>query len=243
MTNRLRDLLTSLQKLLEAELTVARGAHKHPVAKGVASELDWNGVLRAHLPARYCVGNGFVVDSLGQESEQIDVIIYDAQYSALVFNRNDMRYVPAESVYAVFEAKQELSKKHIGYAMTKAASVRRLSRTSVPIPHAGGSFAAKPLFPIMAGILTLESTWSPPFGRSFLMAAATSDEGKRLELGCAVRHGAFELAFAKTATPSVSASSGNLSLATLLLTLLARLQDAGTVPAMDYRAYLQGVSK
>ncbi len=243
MPNRLRELLTNLQKVLEAELSVARDAHQHPVAKGVASEADWVGVLSAHLPARYCVGNGFVVDSLGQASEQIDVIVFDAQYSALVFNRKGIRYVPAESVYAVFEAKQDLNKKHVGYAMSKAASVRRLHRTSVPIPHAGGSFAAKPLFPIIAGILALESTWSPPFGKSFLKAATTSDKRMRLDLGCAVRHGAFELAFTKSATPTVAASNGQLSLATLLLTLLARLQDAGTVPAMDYRAYLNGVSR
>ncbi|HET7539671.1 MAG TPA: DUF6602 domain-containing protein [Polyangiaceae bacterium] len=243
VANRLRVLLTNLQQLLETELTVARGAHAHPVAKGVASEIDWVSVLGAHLPARYSVAGGFVVDSIGQESEQIDVIVFDAQYSALVFNRKNMRYVPAESVYAVFEAKQELNKKHVGYAMSKAASVRRLRRTSVPISHAGGTFAPKRLFPIIAGILTLESAWSPPFGKSFAKAVAAVDKGTRLDLGCAVKHGAFELDFANGATPSVSSSGSKLSLATFLLTFLARLQDAGTVPAMDYRAYLRGVSR
>lgn len=242
MANRLQELLTNLQKLLEAELSVARSAHKHPVAKGGASEADWIGVLKAHLPARYCVANGFVVDSRGQESEQIDVLIYDAQYSALVFNRGDTRYVPAESVYAVFEAKQVLNKKHIGYAMKKAASVRRLHRTSIPVVHAGGSFEPRAPLPILAGILSLQSNWSPAFGKAFVKAATTSDLAQRLNVGCAVKNGSSELAFGAAAKPNVTSSKPALSLATWLLTLLARLQDGGTVPAMDYRAYLTGVA-
>lgn len=46
----------------------------------------------------------------------MDVVIHDRQYSPLVFTFKDSFYVPAESVYAVFEAKQTMSDKHIAYA-------------------------------------------------------------------------------------------------------------------------------
>lgn len=196
-------------------------------------------MLRAHLPARYAVQGGFVIDSAGHESEQIDVIIYDAQYSALVFNRGGLPYVPAESVYAVFESKQDIKKKHVDYAKKKAASVRRLLRTSVRIPHAGGVYAPKPPFPILAGLLALESTWTPPFGRPFVDACSSAKEDERLDLGCSVKDGAYELSF-KRARPAVTASERDLGLATFVLTLLGRLQERGTVPAIDYRAYLAG---
>lgn len=80
----------------------------------------------------------FVVDSEGHFSEQIDIVVYDRQYSPFIFTFNDQLFIPAESVYAVFEAKQELSADIIRYAQNKATSVRRLKRTSLPIPHAGG---------------------------------------------------------------------------------------------------------
>jgi hypothetical protein len=42
--------------------------------------------------------------------------------------------VPAEGVYAAFEAKQTINANLVGYAQSKVASVRRLHRTSLPIP-------------------------------------------------------------------------------------------------------------
>ena len=93
-----------------------------------------------HLPIRYRTEKSFVVDSKGRLSDQIDAVIFDGQYSPLVLNHAGLLYVPAESVYAVFEVKQTLSKAHVEYAGDKARSVRRLERTSVPIHHAGGVY-------------------------------------------------------------------------------------------------------
>ena len=42
--------------------------------------------------------------------------------------------IPAESVYAVFEAKQTADASMVAYAQKKVESVRRLRRTSLPIP-------------------------------------------------------------------------------------------------------------
>jgi hypothetical protein len=61
-----------------------------------------------------------------------------------LLNRDGVLYVPAESVYAIIEVKQELSRTYIKYAGDKIKSVRCLKRTSVPIPHAGGTYKPKP---------------------------------------------------------------------------------------------------
>jgi hypothetical protein len=55
------------------------------------------------LPSRYQVSKGFVVDSDSMRSEQIDVIIHDRVFSPLLWEDGGYMYVPAESVYAVFE--------------------------------------------------------------------------------------------------------------------------------------------
>ena len=51
--------------------------------------------------------------------------------------------IPAESVDAVVEVKQVLTRQHVRNAGLKIASVRRLKRTSVPVPFAGGCYPPK----------------------------------------------------------------------------------------------------
>jgi hypothetical protein len=77
------------------------------------------------------------------------------------------RYIPAEAVYAVFECKPKIDKAYLEYAGAKAESVRRLKRTSVPIPHAGGFYPAKQHFEIVAGFLAIEADWKNSFSTAF----------------------------------------------------------------------------
>lgn len=160
----LSQLFASLHEDIQLRLGTARKAFHHPGAKGDASEGVWIEMLDTYLPKRYQAANAFVVDSLGNFSDQIDVVVFDRQYSPFIFKFNDQIIVPAESVYAVFEAKQSASAELVAYAQRKVASVRRLHRTSLPIPHAGGTYPAKPLIPILGGLLTFESDWSPALG-------------------------------------------------------------------------------
>ena len=82
--------------------------------------------------------NGMVIDCEGNVSEQIDIIIYDALYTPFVFNKDGVKLIPAESVYAVFEAKQDAAQNdNIKYAGQKVETVRRLKRTSTKIVNAG----------------------------------------------------------------------------------------------------------
>jgi hypothetical protein len=123
----------------------------HPVTKGDASESVWLELLKTYLPKRYQAAKATVVDSAGVFSDQIDVVVFDRQYSPFIFHYQAQTVIPAESVYAVFEAKQSIDTGQVAYARKKVASVRRLHRTSLPIPHAGGIFSPKPLPHILGG--------------------------------------------------------------------------------------------
>jgi hypothetical protein len=187
----LSQLFASLHEDIQLRLGTARKAFHHPGAKGDASEGVWIEMLDTYLPKRYQAANAFVVDSLGNFSDQIDVVVFDRQYSPFIFKFNDQIIVPAESVYAVFEAKQSASADLVAYAQRKVASVRRLHRTSLPIPHAGGTYPAKPLIPILGGLLTFESDWSPALGSSFDKALNGDLSDGRLDMGCVASHGHF----------------------------------------------------
>ena len=180
-------LLAGLHDDIQRKLETVRQSFGHPTTKGDATEKVWLELLQTYLPQRYQAAKAHVVDSKGTFSEQIDVVIFDRQYSPFIFQYQDQTIIPAESVYAVFEAKQSINAGHVDYAQKKVASVRRLHRTSLPIPYAQGTYPPKPLIPILGGILTFESDWSPAFGQALSDALNGGDSEGQLDLGCVSR--------------------------------------------------------
>lgn len=131
----------------------------------------------------------------------------------------------------MFESKPHVDKAHLGYASDKAASVRRLHRTSVAISHAGGRFDPKLPFPIVAGIVAQRADWSDGLGDTFASYLSSGAEGT-LDCGSALDHGAFDTF---DGTLRVVGAKGGLVF--FLFRLLARLQSLGSVPAIDWSAY------
>lgn len=235
----LSQLLAGLHDDIQRRLETCRKSFAHPGTKGDASEHVWLQLLQNYLPQRYQAASAHVVDSLGVFSDQIDVVVFDRQYSPFIFRYEGQTIIPAESVYAVFEAKQTINADQVKYAQDKVASVRRLHRTSLPIPHAGGQYPPKPLIPILGGILTFDSDWSPAFGASLEAALVQADEISRLNLGCVAAHGHFQLNqrgkydFILEGKPATA----------FLFKLISQLQFSGTVPMIDVQAYAHWLTK
>jgi hypothetical protein len=227
-------LLAGLHDEVQSRLDRSRKTMAHPVAMGDSSEAVWLAMLETYLPQRYQAAKAFVVDSEGVFSEQVDVVIFDRQYSPFIFTFEGQTIVPAESVYAVFEAKQTANAALVRYAQNKVSSVRALHRTSLPIPHAGGVYPAKPLIPILGGLLTFESDWNPPFGKPFAEALSSANAQSHLDLGCIAAHGFFER---DTKTGSYAFTAGNRPATAFLFNLISTLQFSGTVPMIDIKAY------
>lgn len=238
MADQLKDILDGLQARLEGELRGTRAAIAHPTARGDASEEDWLKVLKNHLPYRYQADRAFVIDAEGNCSDYIDIVVYDRQYSPLLYNQANQRYIAAESVYAVFEVKQDLNREHVQYAGDKAASVRRLRRTSARIPYAAGSYEPRPLPPILAGIIAYKSLWEPPFGPPLKEALQSLPPEGQLNLGCALVNGVFEAIYPEGGDIQITIIEGPHFLVQFLMRLLKNLQELATAPAIDYDAYL-----
>jgi len=240
----LSRLLSSLHEEIEQKLHTARKALHHSVSKGDGSEAVWIDLFKEYLPKRYQAEKAFVVDSDGKVSEQIDVVIFDRQYTPFIFKFKDELYIPAEGVYAVFESKQSLNADHIKYARKKLLSVKSLKRTSLPIPTASGTIPAKPLIPIHGGILTFESDWTPGISETLLNALREGSEEDALELGCAAAHGIFKRKNKFDADDQEILDELFYELNTkgkhatgFLFELIELLQFSGTVPMIDIRAY------
>ncbi len=237
----LADLFCKIQQQLLAKQNLVRSVIPHPGTKGDASELNWLQLLRDYLPGRYQIEKAFVVDSLGTLSQQQDIVIFDRQYSPFILNESGAFYVPAESVYAVIEVKQELNREHIIYAADKAASVRGLHRTSASIQHAGGTYSPKKPFRIPAGIVTISCGWKESFGDSFakVLTETAASEERQIDFGCVLDSGGFNVSYDASGEPTVRCSDPSFSVMHFLLNLFRTLQFLGTVPAIDVGDYLK----
>ncbi len=207
---------------------------EHASSAGHATERDWIHLFTRYLPKRYTAAPAFVIDHKGRRSRQIDIAIFDNLYTPPLFPHDSGIHIPAESVYAVFEVKPTISKQWLRDAGEKAASVRALKRTSVPVIANGITRRPTSPKPILAGLLATSSVWTPESFAENLRKSLRGQTGDhRIDLGCALNHGAFE----KNRTIKVSAATESLIF--LIIRLIDRLREQGTAPAPDLMKYLR----
>ncbi len=227
----LRDAFAKVQTNLMGQMDFASQSISHAGTMGSVNEEHWLSLFRSYLPNRYDVASGIVIDSLGSRSDQIDLVVFDRHFTPTLLDQKSHRYIPAEAIYAIFECKPTISKGYIEYAQNKAASVRRMHRTSVSISHAGGVYSPKPPFQILAGLLAPRADWVDGLGKSFSQCIG-SEVVSRLDCGCALEHGSFDFFEGQLKVVKEQAA-----LMQFLFRLLSRLQSQGTVPAIDWAAY------
>ena len=101
-----------------------------PSTVGAAMETPVRKQLEQLLPRGIAVASGFVIDSLGNTSRQIDIVLYEKDICP-VFSINDTpdtTYYPCECVLAVGEVKSALNGTSLRDAFLKVKSVKRLKR-------------------------------------------------------------------------------------------------------------------
>lgn len=230
------------QTALKASFLAIRDVTSHGTTRGDVSEGDWTGLMRDFLPTRYEVGPIFAVDHHGDMSEQIDVAVYDKHYSPQWFGgANNVRFVPIESVYAVFEVKPELNAKYTKAAIKKVASVRKLERTSAHVVHKGGKYRPNEiaLSPIIGGILTTRNGWTSPLAKLDKHQPGPDDPGF-LNIGVALDDFCFDYTPTLTGTSVTTERTTSLhgqQLIHFAIRLFRQLQAIGTVPAVDMEKY------
>lgn len=233
----MKEAFVDVQTELALKIKRAAQSIGHAGTQGAVNEDHWIDIFRAYLPDRYEVATGLVIDSLGGRSQQIDIIIFDRHFTPTLLDQQKHRYIPAEAVYAVFESKPHFDKGYLEYAGDKAASVRKLHRTSVQVVHIDGISKPKQLFPIVAGIVAPKSSWSDGLGKTFEKHLPTSDM-EILDCGCALEHGSFD-----RFDGSLKVSSSEGSLIYFLFRLLSKLQSLGSAPAVDWSTYASIINR
>lgn len=188
----LQDSFSQEQKILKLQLEMSSASITHNGLLGEVNEKHFIKFIRRYLPNRYAVDSGIVIDSRGRTSDQIDIIIFDNQYTPTLLDQQSHRYIPAESVYGIFEVKPYIDKENLEYTGRKAESVRILERTSIPIPYADGVYPAKPHANIIAGIIAIRINWTDDFGCAFSKVHETLVGSKYVDCGLALTGASFD---------------------------------------------------
>lgn len=256
----LKEMFAGLQTEMNAALKINRLAIPHQGSKGDATEDKWIEFLRTYLPKRYDVDKAMVIDHEGNVSQQIDIVLYDVFYTPFIFNHDGFKYIPAEGVYAVFEVKQDI-KNNIEYAGKKIESVRKLKRTSIPMICTGCIHPARPLSPILDGILSSTSSYEQTNTIKENLKKLTGMQS--LDLCCCADKYSFYIEYDKSFAEFKGTEIKEIcelydsrkvkdvifnhhsenSIFTFFLQLVQYLKLIGTVPAIDINAYLDTVGE
>ena len=104
----------------------------HAATKGAEAEKLFRDFLRAHLPKRFDVGAGFIIDPAEKISRQTDVIVFDALNCPPYRASEEAGIFPNDNVAAAIEVKSRLDKKELEDAFEKIAALKTLALTNVP---------------------------------------------------------------------------------------------------------------
>lgn len=100
----------------------------HGASKGGERERSLRQFLRDHIPRRFDVGSGFVVDQRGDVSDQTDIVVYDAMNCPVWRASESAGIFPSDNVAAIVEVKSILDKDRISDSFKNIASVKKLAK-------------------------------------------------------------------------------------------------------------------
>jgi hypothetical protein len=127
---RLNSTFQKVSKKFAIDFNELAGEVAHRQSAGEARERALIALLKNNLPSRVGVEQGgFVIDAHGNESAEMDVVIYDKSLGTVFNAVEGERYFPCETVIAVGEVKTNVdSNATLTDALEKLRSVKELDR-------------------------------------------------------------------------------------------------------------------
>ena len=123
-----RASLSGAQTKLKAEIDRIRDSIPHSAEIGSLVEKCIRSALQEVLPSKIGVADGFVVDSEGGVSRQMDIILYDKLGTPIIFTGDGAQIFPVETTYACGEIKTHLNANTLQDTFEKCSSYKNLSR-------------------------------------------------------------------------------------------------------------------
>ena len=107
MSNIIRDIKKNYLKM-ERELVTQLNydVTNHQLTAGSYREEIWINFFRRIVPKKFNIARSvFIIDSNQNVSKEVDIAIYDEQYTPYIFNYGLIKFIPVEAVAAVVQCK------------------------------------------------------------------------------------------------------------------------------------------
>ena len=130
----LEDVFKHVSKQMRSDFEKIRSLIENRAEKGTELEIILKDFLKEYLPRNLAVTKGFLVDSDEKISKQLDVIIYDAFKTPILYESENIRVIPIECAYSVIEVKSKLGENELNDIFKNMDSVRSLKRKAY-YPH------------------------------------------------------------------------------------------------------------
>ncbi|MDD2736880.1 MAG: hypothetical protein PHF56_23345 [Desulfuromonadaceae bacterium] len=123
-----------VQEMAAKSRAIRRDFSSHRPSAGTNREQIVADFLRAHLPRRFGVETGLVVNVDGQFSKQADLVIVDAMSNAPYHSQAPNPLWPVEAVYSLIEVKTSLTLPEINDCIAKCRQFKQLKRQFADVP-------------------------------------------------------------------------------------------------------------
>lgn len=124
----LKEVFDEVSNQMKSDFVKAQKSLTHSGLKGDANEETVKKFLKQYLPKTINVTTGMLVDSEGNKSRQLDIIICDSAKTPIFYQSGETRVIPVECAYAVIEVKAFLDKTELEKAYKNMQSVKALKK-------------------------------------------------------------------------------------------------------------------
>ena len=126
-----RNVLSTAQRKMSASVEQIRDSIPHAGETGELVERVFRNQLLEVLPEKVGVSSGFVLDSHGSISRQMDVILYDRPNTPRIFASDGAQMFPVESTYACGEIKTDMDSTQLADTFEKCHELQAIGSESI----------------------------------------------------------------------------------------------------------------
>lgn len=101
----------------------------HHLTAGHNREKIWLDLFRQIIPMKFAIKQGvFLIDATGKVSNEVDIAVFDEQFTPYIFNYGNIHFIPIEAVALVVQCKSKTVKK--GQVDEWATGIDKLKSTT-----------------------------------------------------------------------------------------------------------------
>ena len=106
MDEKILDIIENYERKEQILMACLGKKEKHPTINGSYRESEWESFFREIVPEKFSIKkNVFIIDAYRKISDEVDLAIFDEQYTPYIFKDREYQYIPIEAVAAVVQCK------------------------------------------------------------------------------------------------------------------------------------------